>query len=623
MGTQNEDGHWQRLLNSPVYRLIRSLIINLRKHCRCSLVDGPHLQQLHRRATSRGALEPISDTYRDAALHFGRWSDLFLILYILSSLHLVLYLYHQHKLDWNLLRLDYLSFRQKTQSYLDAEKPITNDLLDKLNRKVDEENAMLDLIGQPLKQITFFAQMIFWLELLFSLVSYLLTQLYMRYYHPFDLYIVRILIDYNREVELCRMIINKQVDDFLISLRNFRKILVFSRMDLGPTGGLNRLIVLDNARVQLECDHFIERELLDMKNSDKLLPANRQIEWIASWLKPCLATLLLSYTSLLGYNCLFFSLVYFSSMFRPLSYSEVRPNWLTYNLADWLVIFESLVFLLVIISPVVFYGTTTALAVVDQMRLANRLTCTHEQLLEQSQLELMRAESWNCHRRHFGGTAPRRVAQQNSTEENLRRELNCRLLKLLMQFRIYTKLFVKEREILGFHGFLEVIILLLLPVVMRLHSPYFDPKLEWMNAYLTVSSFITVTGVSVGVSMMCELFNSCVNLHRAQSKLLAHIIQVEQFYPNFYNNHLVSRLRRETGSYDSLVEQFTISFAGVKFTYASVIWLYFWFGALVLSSIIKPNPIMPGRDPNTGKPIRRYPMIVENVLDDPFNVFKW
>lgn len=582
-----------RLILSPTYRRARWCMITLRKLCRCRLAD-------HKLARSKLARD---DEYHEAAIKYGLLSDALLVVYIFSFLHCSFCLYHQYKLDWNTVHLDYLKFRRDIGLSLHQVVVPGEELLQHLNETIKQENEWLDFLGQPLQQITFYAAAFYLGHLVWSLIAYAHTQINFNLIVPFDQYILRILVDYRRELELSEAMVEEQVNEFLVSQRNAMKTITLSQVICQDKNGYRA--ALDEAFEALKQDELIERELLDLKRRKELMPINRQVVWIGRWLKFHL--ILTSLGTVSAFNT---SIVLLSILFLclpALLFPDEPPPWLRYDFADWLNVFSIGVLLLVNCVSVLMYGATLTFGAIDQFYYARHLCALYDKFTEKSERELLRDLRW--------------IAVGGDTSDSLRQELNCALLALVMKFRVFAKQLASERKLIGSNALSLVVLFSLLPIVNRLHSPYFNDGLLMM--FTGLMSLLTLTSVSVSLLAPCEMYGQCVCLHKSRLRLLAHLIQVQLLKPNFYNAHLILLLRREAGACERPAERFAITCAGFNFTHSSVTRLHFWFGALILSSMLKPPSYRVGQTNLAGDKLTQYPLVVDNILDDPFRVLKW
>lgn len=176
--------------------------------------------------------------YQDAAVKDGALSNGLFACYIFSACHTILCLYHQYKLDSNSVRLDYLSLMRELDEeprfHLSSARPtnlITDELLQGLNATTQHENGWLDLLGSPLRHMKFCGAGFHLGHFLMTLVAYVCTQIIFRYLIPFDQNISRILIDYERELKLCVILVEEQMNEFLMPHRNSTKTVVMSQFD--------------------------------------------------------------------------------------------------------------------------------------------------------------------------------------------------------------------------------------------------------------------------------------------------------------------------------------------------------------------------------------------------------
>lgn len=84
-----------------------------------------------------------------------------------------------------------------------------------------------------------------------------------------------------------------------------------------------------------------------MQERGELLPANRQVKWIGSWLKPYLVALALTFVitssglAVVLTAILFTPLLLSDSNHNHTHGSNREPFWLSYTKADWLLVTES------------------------------------------------------------------------------------------------------------------------------------------------------------------------------------------------------------------------------------------------------------------------------------------
>lgn len=521
----------------------------------------------------------MSQAFRRAAIGNGPWSDLFIGAYFLSTLHLFLYLFHQYKLDWSTVMRDQLLWRRSANliSYDSKLSPADETLLQQLDATIHHQNSILDLIDQPLRHLAFFAEFFFWCVFMHPFSSFVCLQVYFNFYQPHNNYLLRILIDHEQEVDPCRLLVREQVEELLFSHRNSNKTITITQMDCSDKHTQWKLIRKLEARPKR--DRYINRELLEMEARDKLLPDNRRSEWVRGWLPYYSGLALLGACSSAITPVMILQFIYFSHVLR--SHVDAKL-WLDYSATDWLVVLESGIFLFALACSILFFGINFSFGALDQNRLAKHLIGEHEASHLESQRRLL-------HRLGCGWSLEACCCDLSAA--SFRQEFNVQLFELVMRYRIFTRQLASQRDIFGASAANTVISFALVPVLSSLHAPYFDITLEGIKNFMAVVSTLTLTILIVGLWVLCALFSRCVQLHQAQLKLSAHMVQVDQFCPNLFNTHLTSLLRRETSSHQRLVVESAVSFAGIRFTYASVLKFYFWFSIVVLAAILGPNSL--------------------------------
>lgn len=618
-GFENQQEPIQQLLSSRSYRLAKQMMVILRKICRCPLVDEfypPPRRESEGPQETPSKVRP-SASYEKIAIRNGPWSDGLLVCFVLSTCHLCLYVYHQYKLNWNLIRLDYLGYRHDadskcqrcSQDICPFVKAISQELLRQLNQTIKHENESLDLLGLPIRELGFFGAGFNLIMFLCSFVAYIVTQFNFKIVQPFDQYILRIFIDYKRELELSSNLVDKQVDEFIASHRNASRTTTLLRTDQIFDVNIQRRAI-EEVQVHMAQDRFIERELMLMRASGELMPPNRSAEWILSWLKIYLAINISGFLFSVAASVTLITLIYFSPLLRP----NVNEPWLDYSIGEWVVILEVVLFLFLINCSIIMYGATLTFSQIDQYWFASHLLKLHEQFLTRSQRLL---------------NSPEKL-----TNKLIRYGLNLHLLVLLMKFRIFAKQLACQRRIDGLNTFILVSCFFLLAALSRLHAPYIESHLIGVKLFIVIVSVFTLIPVSFGLLAPCKMFSRCMCLHRTRVKVLAHVVRAERSHPSLFSDHLVSRLRRETSFGDRLADEFAISFGGFKFTYSSVMSFYFWYGILILSAIMRPSNIIISNERDYAKMMEddagdsqvkhHYPLMMESsFLDDPFGILKW
>ena len=164
--------------------------------------------------------------------------------------------------------------------------------------------------------------------------------------------------------------------------------------------------------------------------------------------------------------------------------------------------------------------------------------------------------------------------------------MNTNLIFVLMQYKIFVDQYMSLKRTLVVLSLSMTAFIMVVPLILRIHLVYLNVfYVENANMFSIYLSFSVLIASDCNMIPICHLYNRCLDLYRALSSLLAHIIATESD-PNgrgLYNHHAVSILTKELGHPHRLIVQFRAGSLGLPCTYTTLVKTHFWWGLIVLS----------------------------------------
>lgn len=525
-------------------------------------------------------------------------------------------------------------------------------------RQLAEESILIQ-IGASNIHLTFITECLYLICLTISLSSYLMPILCYSYLVRFASYFARNLIDFEEESEHCNRLVQKQVEKFLASSRNHTSVL-YAFTNKSPALTLARsnvnlqrrkqnytsqlasgdrkpserrrninVFLADKSQSAIapswvasdelaeDLNHFLYGQLLYWYSNGSLRPLNRLPKWIDGWSRSYLSFII---------SCAVYA-VLFNSVVFGIIVMEYDGQAHGMRAPQMLILLALGCVLVAINVSTTVYGSVFVFTCLDQTKLIGHLEVFARRCQlhnEKSCHHLIGPELGSRVELRSGadeGSSAFKLRQVNrSLDELIRRQVNANLLHVLMHFKIFVAQLKGLRASSALTLGTGTVILFTYPIIGRLHMPYFESQNDLSFRLSLISLSLTIVPPATFCMLaMCNVHSRCLSLYKTLASFLAHTIDVEHRRQqhlllnsaDIYDEHLIGLLRKELSHPDSLRDDFAIKALGIRYTYANVLKVYFWFGFIVISMIF--------RSKETDGVHSGFGSIT--LLDDPFGVF--
>lgn len=576
----------------------------------------------------------------------GTFVKLSWIIFFLMLIHLSCNIIYQYKFDFIKFKLDKLDFLLKSLVQNGTDGHPSAALVDeiKISRfKFNKIERTLQAIGAPHMRYAFMPEWVYSMCMCIAVLIYLVPQIFVILNGKLSYYFGRNFTVYKQELVQFDQLIQTEVDKFLTSSKNFvnalktdqvymkpgSTILICPKVNYSSTSNSDHIYEL-SLMDSIE-EHKIKRQLrlldfLDLQvvywNAYKLLrPFNRSPKWIESWASLVMPFFIVCFTYVLMLDILISLLLI----------TKMEPKGSLFSL-DFI---PSNLILLEMFSLNFFINIASTLHVSLYF-----FTCL-DQIFLMNKLDQMAKQSIDISRLNLGQQLDRCLAS-NTELYNVKKQANSSLLYILMHFKIFEAQHKHLKTPFAFTIIIGLIIVFIYPIFGRLHLPYFEPNSGSHMVMMVVSTLI-IPPFTLCIVSICHNYHCCVRLFQTMAKYLAHIIDTEDYYEGLkmndvlglsfgdnngtetttiwskqdkiFSEHLVGLLRKLISHPEHLENEFAVRSIGLRFTYAHMLRLYFWFG-LILISVITYR----GRETQNDKSSLLSRSIF-SIVDDPFKLF--
>lgn len=646
---------------SIYFRITRLLVIVLSKICDvdlCAIDDNYSNVKLVRETN---IMKRICNWYKKKDPF--KWITVILVL---MSLHVSCNIFYQYEYDFTKAKLAKYSRMTDTNAVVLTELVFSNNLtalylakakknpvqnlasqkLLESKKKLEVLANVLKFIGAPHMEKAFLAECLYITSLLFLLLTYIGPQVYVSLRGRMSLYFSRHYVIYEQESREFNQLIDLEVNKYLESSRNHVSVLR-SLSNQRTATSLSTVIrarrslfgsevkpvelyqsksdAKCNIRQQIHISCFLERQLVYWNNEKLLRPFNRLPKWVDDWALSLILYLLICLSS----TCIFNSIVAIA-LFDGLDTKTI-------GMCQAWILFEVLSFTVISTVATNFYGSMSLFTCLDQIRLLKQLNqiTRHCTLVIRSRFYQLTYQGPSIHSRQ---AEEEFETQSTFIDERscvlLREQVNANLLYMLMFYKISE---VQQRHLRGPFGFAltaGLIMLFAYPILLRTHLPYFNLVSDDKSfRHLMIQCFFIVPPYTFGVLSICTQYQCCVRLFQAMASCLAHIIDIEQHLERFrvgpsklnwnrkeynvvmFSPHLVSLMRKVVSNPQHLEDECAVRFLGIRYIYANMFRLYFWFSIIVIS-IITYN----GRQSNSFR-VSSFGSPMSSLLGDPFGLY--
>lgn len=488
--------------------------------------------------------------------------------------------------------------------------------LHSLANDIDHFRDILKTLGAPFINLFMISESITLLLCTTTLVTFMQVHLYFRLRKPYDLSIMRSLLDRNREqldyvddlvlaeVEIFISSICSQVNLFKASAEELERNKLLSGGARLSEHGLserppNDLTTLeDSAPIPLPYDLSIISERprfigkVTYRSSKKLLENLRQIA-CRGYLNPFNKNLIwLKRSSKMYATCLnlyvifdIVCLVIFVSMLERTNFFKNRPLELESRM-DYLGLFE-------------FFWLCWVLTISVGPQLVNMYLVPRDQIYYSGELcKLIRTtilinkinylsilREYSNERRNSQG----KKRNLKTKHKRMIEEMNLRFLHAYLQFKIFVRQFRPIKVVLGWLAILAIELYPVTPILVRLHNQYLDESGRMFSLIYSVS--FMVMG-AVALIPMTAIHAYSIKLHKLMQSLMVHAVEVELVVNpegnlenlHIYNTHLIWLMRKELREHEQPMASLSLETFGIRLTYPNYLKLHFYCGLLILTN---------------------------------------
>ena len=537
-------------------------------------------------------------------------SKVLLIYYLIVSLGMLCSTYQQYRFDYYVLHLRRLKSAQgpdgesqQAETYEGA-----NITTEALEERIQLVKLDVKLFGSPLLHSTYLAECTYTLMFSLAFLSYLGPILYFHTNGAFDYHFIRMMLDWADEQRRCNRMIEREVMTFIRSSEMFARNSL--QLKLSNNLGLQletvkRIVKLRERRkrVRLREHRQAVEDLTRMALANELQPFNRSDQ---AWLR----SLTLYYSSLtigsisfcFTWNILLFT---FLPHLTGLHYENSPMDlWAGLELGSLNVILTIAAFFYISLSTINCMNQIRNVRIIrhlvdafidqgDRYRRKLNRNPMAGPLEPMARVDANQARDWSRlvdEGRRGGGEAEAHLsspwAEEASAwrdEDGEVRDMNASLLRILLHYKIFVAQQKPNRHAFGFISVSSVGLMLLFPILARLHLPYISSLLV---RYLSVwVCFLMTVFADCCLLPVCSMHSRCLDLYNSLSCLMAHLVDFSND-PNashIYNQHTVWLLRKELAHPEKLADQFAIGSMGLVFNYSQLLKIHFWLGLVVLS----------------------------------------
>lgn len=577
------------------------------------------------------------------------WSKLVFTTYCFIVLHIAINLYYQYLHDYYSLRLrkfkSYVQHRHSADinhSHITYLKETLGFL--QLGDNILMAKDTLKRIGCPHGQFEFGIEVIYIFFLGVSLLCYQGGHYIFNYWIPFDFYCLRLLVDPVGEQRSMFELVKRQVNSYLVSSRNHSSAMIhlmkqhFAQQQLRQrliqapirSNSVRRAtLALEQAQELYQFNGVLNtikrsneesrssKQLREFFYSGRLFPINFSSDWIKSRAR---------FYYWLNTLCIIYA-VFLDLVLDFLLFAFIDPDLKHMSRIDLVFLAELIILLTIDNVTTLFYITTQLFACIDQIRMCcmiERLVCNciknNTFMFEVAKRKISRNQQtkWQSlyPSGHLSGdkqtrnlVAERRPSMINekicrrkeenydgkfidlpTIDQSVQDKMNASLLLALMQYRIFIAQMKPLKRSFRVISITTVVIFFFLPIVGRLHTPYFDVSLDDnFRLSIVILCIIIVVPIDLCLVPLCVMHSRCLDVYKSLYRLLAHATQIQsdKFGSQVYDFHTISMLRKELDYPERSTTKFATKFAQMAFNFNTLVKLHFYYGLIVLSIIIE------------------------------------
>lgn len=507
--------------------------------------------------------------------HLPRWSKLVELFIVYFSIKLSFCTLAQH--DYNRLSSSVGSIDQQSRdetlanlSEQQLKQQQSQQLAEELQRSIDR----LDALGSPLRQLNYLVEGVYICILLFVNALHFIPRLITHEEGHLSISMVRFILNPDKERQNLQVDISQLTNGFLVSSENYLRLRWQVRSKMGQRF---RLAVESNRRGSFisnrheldehETHSMVVQDVCYLVLAGQLEPLNRCWEW--SQAMELLAVWLLIYVNIVGgLLCLCFTFVvpfYVKANF----YYHLGPS------DCWLFI-EIILYLMIGLQLTGLHILTMVMLSIDQIKYANELR------------HLIQATTWlsdqTC-------TPPERPELACRKDASLR-QLHMQLMRVLLQLRLFRAQLASSRRAKEQGMSLIIMFMAIIPILVRALVVHMSNEMKLASS---LGALVIILLADTMILPTCHLYARCLDIHRALSSLLAHLVGATHFggkelrssWSATGMSHSQWLLRKDLNMPDGMLEKFATETLFGKLTYHKAIGVHLWCGILLISLWLK------------------------------------
>jgi hypothetical protein len=313
------------------------------------------------------------------------------------------------------------------------------------------------------------------------------------------------------------------------------------------------------------------RQVNHLVESGKLVPVNRSPDWVDQMSLRFAAFALNNFIFSLAQDI--FVTFYLADL---LGFGLDMSSW-----TDYWFLGELWLTLIISISATTYYVGISSIHTVDQTRYVKKLQANYRERIQAnlSQLEEI----------------IRRPMMDKHDKKRRLDTIDLGLVKSILQYKIFLAQFESVRKSFSAAVSITCVLLVLIPVVLRAHSPYHLGSLMWT---VSVGASLVMFAIMDGVLVpYCLIHHEGEKLYRLMCRLLAHTIEVNETYAcemdassrgAVYNEHNIDLLRRILADPGRFTDRFAAhAFSALHLTFGKLVKIHYWYSLIMLSNFFQ------------------------------------
>lgn len=468
---------------------------------------------------------------------FPLWSKIVIFLYLVALVYIAMFTFFQYLYDHGQTKLKSLQQRNITTT----QKFSVNDLvanIQQLESNIRHNQKILYYIGVPPFRIPYIIQIISLFGMIVSITMYLSGVLLFNYIRTYDAYLLRSLFQSEFEDNINSDLILRQIDSYIYSDNSIQPQGISIQTSAHYRSIHLRSYIATGSLDPYKSDFHLKRKQWDVLNLLSLYTINFMVQY---------------------------DIGFFIAILFILDLNEIRLNFLYAIFIINIILFTAINSL----SSAFYFSIQTFLSI-DLIRASARL----------------RTEFLECIQVNTKLHTQLQDDSSSIINKSIINKMNAHLFAAIVRYQIFLIQTRRLTSCLSFVSTNSKIILFLLPILGRLHIPYFDPtKEKVIRLIIAAGSVCFLVPVNVALLPLCIMQSNLYKLYKTIYLILAHIAHVQEKTKSHlivYDDRLIKILYKELDRPKGITHQYGPSFVLMNYSYSSLLRLHFYFGFIVL-----------------------------------------